>query len=180
MAQRGWRTQGCGDDGHQLSMNFARTNPLGDDTHEALQTGIPLQSGPAAERHADVWHTSPLASDLGAHVLRAGQLDDDTPSPGPVAAVADAAAVGVVNLPPGHACRRVREELRPRVSPIPKSAPAAAGLKRRRYEAPGNGFRAIDQDQRARVPQEVGIGRDAFDAVRRRSRDRWIARLRAT
>ena len=179
MAQRGWRTQ-CGDDGHQLSLNFARTNPLGDDTHEALQTGIPLQSGPAAERHADVWPTSPLASDRGAHVLRAGQLDDDTPSPGPVAAVADAAAVGVVNLPLGHACRRVREELRPRVSPIPKSAPAAAGLKRGRYEAPGNGFRAIDQDQRARFPQEVGIGRGAFDAVRRRSRDRWIARLRAT
>jgi len=179
MAQRGWRTQ-CGDDGHQLSLNFARTNPLGDDTHEALQTGIPLQSGPAAERHADVWHTSPLASDLGAHVLRAGQLDDDTPSPGPVAAVADAAAVGVVNLPPDRACQRVREELRPRVSPIPKSAPAAAGLKRGRYEAPGNGFRAIDQDQRARFPQEFGIGWDAFDAVRRRSRDRWIARLRAT
>jgi len=118
MAQRGRRTQ-CGDDGHQLSLNFAPANPLGYDTHEAPQTGIPLQSGPAAERHADVWPTSPLASDRGAHVLRAGQLDDDTPSPGPVAAVADAAAVGVVNLPPGHACRRVREELRPRVSPIP-------------------------------------------------------------
>jgi len=179
MAHRGRRTQ-CDDDGHQLSLNFARTNALGDDTHEAPQTGIPLQSGPAAERHADVWRTTPLASDLGAHVLRAGQLDDDTPSPGPVAAVADAAEVGVVNLPPDHACRRVREELRPRTSPIPKSAPAAVGLRRRRPEASGNGFRAIDQDQGARFPQEVGIGRGAFDAVRRRSRDRWIARLRAT
>lgn len=179
MAQRGRRTQ-CGDDGHQLSLNFARPNALGDDTHEAPQTGIPLQSGPAAERHADVWRTTPLASDLGAHVLRAGQLDDDTPSPGPLAAVADAAEVGVVNLPPDHACRRVREDLRPRVSPIPKSAPAAVGLKRRRHEAPGNGFRAIDKNQRARFPHEVGIERDVFDAVRSRSRDRRIARLRAT
>lgn len=140
MAQRVRRTQ-CAGDGNQLSLNFAPTNPLDDDTNEAPQTGVPLQPGPAAERHSDV---------------------------------------GVVNLPPDHACRRVREELRPRVSPIPKSALAAAGLKRRKHEAPGDGFRAIDQDQRTRFPQEVRTGRDAFDAVRRRSRGRWIARMRAT
>jgi len=93
---------------------------------------------------------------------------------------ADAAEVGVVNLAPDHACRRVREELRPRVSPILEAAPPAACLKQRRREASGNGFRAIDQDQRARFPQEVAIGRAAFDVVRRRFRDRRIARLRAT
>ena len=93
---------------------------------------------------------------------------------------ADAAEVGVVTLAPDRACRRVREELRPRVSPILEAAPAVAGLKQRRRKASGNGFRAIDQNRRARLSQEVAIGRDAFDVVRRRFRDRRIARLRAT
>lgn len=179
MAQRGRRTQ-CDGDGNQLSLNCARTNPQSDGTNESPQTGVPLQPRPAAERHADVRHISPLVSDLGAHALRVGALDDGAPSPGSIAAVADAAEVGVVNLAPDHALRHVRKEERPRVSPILEAAPAAAGLKQRRREASGNGFRAIGQDQRARFSPEVAIERDAFDVVRRRCRDRRIARLRAT
>ena len=178
MARRERRTQRTDDD-NQLSLNFTLTSPLGDGTEETHPTDSSLQSRLPVAREADSWLTC-LVRGFDPHAFTGRKVGNGTSSSAPTAVVAEPADVDFANLLQVHGNQLPGDEPRHRAILCRQAAPVAAGSKRRRGEALWSGSKSLQQGQRTRSMQDLGVERCAFDAIRTQCRDAWIVRVKVT
>ncbi len=119
-----------------------------------------------------------LLSGVGTATINAWENGQRAPSPRFLAAVADALQVTVADLVPVQQRRLVLADLRHQTGLSQRATAEATGLSPSMYRAIETGYRAPDPVQCARLADHLGVSKDDFADVWKRTRKAY--RNRAT